>query len=127
MRPTTVARTLCLLLVVTTTLTEARPQFLDAVGDFVENVGEGVGDFFEGVGDFFSGLFGSGRSRSTPVPSIPPGGTPTGPSFGLGPQLPGPIPEKPGLIPQQPGLNPQRPLTFEEALNTNNLRLLVDD
>lgn len=55
MSRTSVALTLCLLLLVAASLTEARPQFFEAVGDFVENVGEGVGDFFDGVGDFFSG------------------------------------------------------------------------
>ncbi|KAK8744917.1 hypothetical protein OTU49_000688 [Cherax quadricarinatus] len=58
----------CLLVLALTALTEAKPQFFDAVGDFVEDVGEGVGDFFEGVGNFFSNLFGTSRTQSTPIP-----------------------------------------------------------
>ncbi|XP_045624911.1 uncharacterized protein [Procambarus clarkii] len=105
---TTVVVVLCLLVLAPATVTEARPQFLEAVGDFVENVGEGVGDFFEGVGDFFSNVFsGSSRTRSTPV-------------F----RLPQPVPAIPPQPATVPGYRP--PATYDHPLNTGNLIIVPD-
>ncbi|KAK3868540.1 hypothetical protein Pcinc_026078 [Petrolisthes cinctipes] len=134
---------LVLALVSLVAVAEGRPVF-EAIGDAVEGIGDGIGDFFEGVGDFFSGIF-TGRSsisRSSPAPPrLPPGLPPTAitPEFTV-PDNSNTVPDLtlhadptqnfvvPPVSHLSPELiaSPQGPLTLEQAINSNNVRLVVD-
>ncbi|KAK4308654.1 hypothetical protein Pmani_019654 [Petrolisthes manimaculis] len=123
---------------------EGRPVF-ESIGDAVEGIGDGIGDFFEGVGDFFSGIFSSrsGTIQSSPAPPrLPPGLPPTAitPEFTV-PDNSDTVPDltlqvdptQNFVVPPDSHLSPeliaspQGPLTLEQAINSNNVRLVVDN